>query len=311
MEEQVSFEREQNACRKKYLENLVQSRAKVEQDEGNGRKILAGLKERESILFKELQALNDEEAMILRETGVFNKMHQKNEEECIRVFNNLRNLHSDSSIFTVENTKRNGMISSTRDALDVLSTNRNMFPRLFYINFDENNIGSINGLKLARFSGEKKSNAESNAAWGQCIHCLERLFALNDINMAPYYLDLAGAYSTISYTNEAGVVDEMKMYEGISVDFKITDFDKAILHFFNCLRKFETEFCNKVEVPNNRLFPNTIYKDSIAEGFVSDVNDKCVDWYSGKISFNNDKRWAKAMRLMLMNLKVGVLETGI
>uniref|UniRef100_A0AC35U6Z1 APG6 domain-containing protein n=1 Tax=Rhabditophanes sp. KR3021 TaxID=114890 RepID=A0AC35U6Z1_9BILA len=289
---------------------MIETRAQVEQDEENGRRLLAELKEKESSLCKQLLELNEEEKSLLNQTEELEKLEQKVKDDYSQNYCSLRDIHSDMTSLTLKEANFNGIISSSRDHLEVL-TKTNVLNKTFYINVDEKDIGSINGLRLVRLSNENTTIAESNAAWGQCVLCLHVLFNLNQIKATPYELIPVGAFSTIVYTDDAGVKDVKNLHQNSFAIYRSSSYDTAIGYFLNCLRKFDTEFRTKVKVPNNTIFPNTIYKDKIAEGFVPDVNNQSVIWYSGKISLNKHERWTKAMRLMLLNLKAAILATAI
>merc|ERR1712217_789281 len=125
---------------------------------------------------------------------------------------------------------------------------------------------------------------EINAAWGQACLLLDALVRKCGVPMQQYRLLPRGSYSAI----QAGG-DVLELYSsdgGLTRFFLDRRFDLAMSAFLACL-KGVTRFLQRD--PTMRL-PFKIEGDK-------------VGGFSVRVQFNQDERWTKALKFMLMDLK--------
>ncbi|GJN91169.1 hypothetical protein Rhopal_004187-T1 [Rhodotorula paludigena] len=157
----------------------------------------------------------------------------------------------------------------------------------------EAGFGTINGLRLGRLPGVSVEWPEINAAWGHTtllLHTIARKFgfAFQGHRLVP-----CGSFSRIEKLGEKGeVVTVLELYG--SGDFAVTRllqnrrFDQAMVAFLECLRQLSEWVTSR----DRRVrLPHAVVKDRIGD-------------VSIKLQFGSDESWTRALRHVLLDLKI-------
>ncbi|GAA5890687.1 hypothetical protein JCM8208_004962 [Rhodotorula glutinis] len=158
----------------------------------------------------------------------------------------------------------------------------------------EAGFGTINGLRLGRLPGVSVEWPEINAAWGHTLlllYTMARKFGHPDFD--GYRLVPCGSFSCIERLGERGeVVQVLELYG--SGDFAVTRllqnrrFDHAMVAFLECLRQLSDWVCAR----DRRVrLPHAVAKDRIGD-------------VSIKLQFGSDEAWTRALRHVLLDLKI-------
>lgn len=145
-------------------------------------------------------------------------------------------------------------------------------------------FGTINGLRIGRLPDEPVPWEEINAAWGQACLLLDALVRKCGV-VTQYRLLPRGSYSAIQAGGD--VYDLHSGDGGLARFFSDRRFDLAMSAFLGCLKEV-TRFLQRD--PNLRL-PFKIEGDK-------------VSGFSVRVQFNQEERWTKALKFMLLDLKM-------
>uniref|UniRef100_A0A0N5BX75 Beclin-1 n=1 Tax=Strongyloides papillosus TaxID=174720 RepID=A0A0N5BX75_STREA len=297
----------QNNSYRQCLLRVTESEEVILNEETEKEKFLEELQVHEQRLIDELNKLEKEEAFLYEEISNLELEEEKVRVESNKLFGQLKNYHREMVNLSLKklSTKLQDVVAV--DQLnDLLKTN--LLNKTFFIDVNEKDVGRINNLQLGRLPDNSIPLNEFNAAWGQCVLCLQVLFDLLKLNSYPYQLIPMGCQSMIRETTESGVKD-YKLYESSWGIFK-PSIDDGILAFIKCLLIFEAEFCSKNDTKTMTIYPFTMKNDKITEEHVTLETESSVIWYSVKMQFQKDERWTKSMRLMLLNLKTAIMFTS-
>ncbi|BGP48944.1 Vacuolar protein sorting-associated protein atg6 [Rhodotorula kratochvilovae] len=157
----------------------------------------------------------------------------------------------------------------------------------------EAGFGTINGLRLGRLPGVSVEWPEINAAWGHTLLLLHTIARKFGFAFSGYRLVPCGSFSRIEKLGEKGeVVQVLELYG--SGDFAVARllqnrrFDHAMVAFLECLRQL-----SEWVVARDRKvrLPHAVVKDRIGD-------------VSIKLQFGSDEGWTRALRHVLLDLKI-------
>ncbi|KAL4073906.1 APG6-domain-containing protein [Scleroderma citrinum] len=151
-------------------------------------------------------------------------------------------------------------------------------------------FGTINGLRLGRVPGVPVEWSEINAAWGQTLLLLYTIARKLDFTFENYRLVPMGSFSRIERT--VGDKATYELYGSGDLHFgrllHNRRFDFAMVAFLECLKQLMDLV--KSHDPNVE-FPHQIFKDKIGETSI-------------KLQFSQEESWTRALRHVLLALKI-------
>ncbi|KAJ8514401.1 hypothetical protein ONZ45_g8066 [Pleurotus djamor] len=225
-------------------------------------------------LDEELRALELEEAALEAEESDFWRAHNEHlllADQQVAQLSSLRAAYSADSL--------------TLDKLE----RANVYNDAFCIGHD-GVFGTINGLRLGRVPSVPVEWAEINAAWGQTLLLLYTIARKLDYTFSNYRLIPMGSFSRIDK-----IVGDKATYELYgSGDLHIgrllhnRRFDFAMVAFLDCLKSIIEHVKSQDATVD---FPHQISKDRIGE-------------VSVKLQFNQEDAWTRALRHVLLALKI-------
>ncbi|KAH7888689.1 APG6-domain-containing protein [Phlebopus sp. FC_14] len=151
-------------------------------------------------------------------------------------------------------------------------------------------FGTINGLRLGRVPGIPVEWPEINAAWGQTLLLLYTTARKLDFAFDNYRLVPMGSFSRIERTT--GDKATYELYGSGDLHFgrllHNRRFDFAMVAFLECLK----QLVDYVKSQDGGVeFPHQIVKDKIGEASV-------------KLQFSQEEAWTRALRHVLLALKI-------
>ncbi|KAF9010583.1 autophagy protein Apg6-domain-containing protein [Cyathus striatus] len=151
-------------------------------------------------------------------------------------------------------------------------------------------FGTINGLRLGRVPGVPVEWAEINAAWGQTLLLMYTIARKLDYKFENYRLVPMGSFSRIEKTT--GDKASYELYGSGDLHFgrllHNRRFDLAMVSFLDCLKHLMDYILSQ---DSNVSFPHQISKDRIGD-------------VSVKLQFNQEEAWTRALRHVLLALKI-------
>ncbi|SCV69933.1 BQ2448_1327 [Microbotryum intermedium] len=183
----------------------------------------------------------------------------------------------------------------------------NVFNDAFCIG-QEAGFGTINGLRLGRLPNHPVEWPEINAAWGHTLLLLQTIARKFSYTFHTYKLVPIGSFSRIEKLSEADqhhvatsgassasstLSTSLELY-GSGEFFAVTRllqnrrFDLAMVAFLECLRQMY-DFVTSVD-PDFKV-PHLVVKDKIGD-------------VSIKLQFGSDETWTRALRHVLLDLKI-------
>lgn len=198
--------------------------------------------------------------------------------------------------YSEHSLKLDQLVSQQRSLETALSHDRELLKRLqstnvyndaFCIGHD-GGFATINGLRLGRLPGANVEWSEINAAWGQTALLLDTLARKLGVTFKHYKIVPKGSFSTIHRLDGDRAVYELYG----SGDWQISRmlqsrrFDHGMVAFLDCLK----QLASWAEERNLRL-PHAINKDRIGEASI-------------RLQFGQDETWTRALRHVLLTLKV-------
>ncbi|TNY21036.1 autophagy protein Apg6-domain-containing protein [Rhodotorula diobovata] len=259
-------------------EQLEKDIAKLRKAESHAIAELKAVEAQKAALADDKAALDAEEAQLAQEEADFWRQHSLylTERDALR--------DRESALET--------RLATGRRDLDKLQRT-NVYNDAFCIG-QEAGFGTINGLRLGRLPGVSVEWPEINAAWGHTLlllHTVARKFGCPPF--AGYRLVPCGSFSCIEKLGEGGeVVQVLELYG--SGDFAVTRllqnrrFDHAMVAFLECLRQLS----EWVTARDARVrLPHAVVKDRIGD-------------VSIKLQFGSDEAWTRALRHVLLDLKI-------
>ncbi|KAH9935685.1 APG6-domain-containing protein [Fomitopsis serialis] len=151
-------------------------------------------------------------------------------------------------------------------------------------------FGTINGLRLGRVPGVPVEWAEINAAWGQTLLLLYTIARKLDFTFENYRLVPMGSFSRIERTTGDKAVYELYGSGDLHLGRLLHNrrFDFAMVAFLDCLK----QLIDYVKSQDQQVeFPHQIVKDKIGEASV-------------KLQFSQEEAWTRALRHVLLALKI-------
>ncbi|KAF8639561.1 hypothetical protein AX17_001463 [Amanita inopinata Kibby_2008] len=151
-------------------------------------------------------------------------------------------------------------------------------------------FGTINGLRLGRVAGVQVEWAEINAAWGQMLLLLYTIARKLDYSFEHYRLIPMGSFSRIEKTTGDKATYELYGSGDLHLGrlFHNRRFDLAMVAFLDCLKQL-TDYVKSQD--GNVDFPHQVSKDKIGD-------------VSIKLQFNQEESWTRALRHVLLALKI-------
>ncbi|GAA5844537.1 hypothetical protein JCM9279_006339 [Rhodotorula babjevae] len=259
-------------------EQLERDITKLRKAESHAVAELKAVEQRKDDLAHERAQLDAEEAQLAQEEADFWRAHSQYVVE-------RDALHDRASALETR-------LAAGRRELDKLQRT-NVYNDAFCIG-QEAGFGTINGLRLGRLPGVSVEWPEINAAWGHTLlllYTMARKFGHPDFD--GYRLVPCGSFSCIERLGERGeVVQVLELYG--SGDFAVTRllqnrrFDHAMVAFLECLRQLSDWVCAR----DRRVrLPHAVVKDRIGD-------------VSIKLQFGSDEAWTRALRHVLLDLKI-------
>ncbi|KAH9839303.1 APG6-domain-containing protein [Rhodofomes roseus] len=151
-------------------------------------------------------------------------------------------------------------------------------------------FGTINGLRLGRVPGVPVEWAEINAAWGQTLLLLYTIARKLDFAFENYRLIPMGSFSRIERTTGDKAIYELYGSGDLHLGRLLHNrrFDFAMVAFLDCLK----QLIDYVKSQDQQVeFPHQIVKDKIGEASV-------------KLQFSQEEAWTRALRHVLLALKI-------
>ncbi|CUA74439.1 Beclin-1 [Rhizoctonia solani] len=175
------------------------------------------------------------------------------------------------------------------DAAELARLSRaNVYNDAFCIGHD-GVFGTINGLRLGRVTGVAVPWPEVNAAWGQALLLLHTIARKVGFVFEQYRLVPMGSCSRIEKIGGDKAVYELFGSGELHIGRLLHNrrFDYGMVAFLECLRQI-IEFAKTQESVE---FPHAIVKDKIG--------DASIKW-----QFNQEETWTRALRHVLLALKI-------
>ncbi|KAG1746288.1 APG6-domain-containing protein [Suillus occidentalis] len=151
-------------------------------------------------------------------------------------------------------------------------------------------FGTINGLRLGRVPGVPVEWPEINAAWGQTLLLLYTIARKLDYTFENYRLIPMGSFSRIERTVGDKATYELYGSGDLHLGRLLHNrrFDFAMVAFLECLK----QLIDSVKSQDPTIeFPHQIVKDKIGEASV-------------KLQFSQEEAWTRALRHVLLALKI-------
>ncbi|PFH53758.1 hypothetical protein AMATHDRAFT_170990 [Amanita thiersii Skay4041] len=151
-------------------------------------------------------------------------------------------------------------------------------------------FGTINGLRLGRVPGVQVEWAEINAAWGQMLLLLYTVARKLDYAFEHHRLVPMGSFSRIEKTTGDKATYELYGSGDLHLGrlFHNRRFDLAMVAFLDCLK----QLMDYIRSQDGGVdFPHSISKDKIGD-------------VSIKLQFNQEESWTRALRHVLLALKI-------
>ncbi|KAF4598268.1 autophagy protein 6 [Pleurotus pulmonarius] len=151
-------------------------------------------------------------------------------------------------------------------------------------------FGTINGLRLGRVPGVPVEWAEINAAWGQTVLLLYTIARKLDYTFENYRLIPMGTFSRIDKTTGDKATYELYGSGDLHIGRILHNrrFDIAMVAFLDCLKHLIEHVKSQDQTVE---FPHQIVKDKIGD-------------VSVKMQFNQEESWTRALRHVLLALKI-------
>ncbi|KAF8348382.1 beclin 1 protein [Amanita rubescens] len=151
-------------------------------------------------------------------------------------------------------------------------------------------FGTINGLRLGRVAGVQVEYAEINAAWGQMLLLLYTIARKLEFTFEQYRLIPMGSFSRIEKTTGDKATYELYGSGDLHLGrlFHNRRFDLAMVAFLDCLK----QLMDYIKSQDSGVdFPHQISRDKIGD-------------VSIKLQFNQEESWTRALRHVLLALKI-------
>ncbi|KAI9455468.1 APG6-domain-containing protein [Lactarius psammicola] len=275
----IAFEKEAKKEKEREKEGLTPQEAE--------RKI-ARLKEDKRIAIEQVREAEREREQLaeeLRSLELEEKALEEEEEEFWRSYNAhlLRSAEQSSQLASLRATYTAD--SATLERLE----RTNVYNDAFCIGHD-GVFGTINSLRLGRVPGVPVEWAEINAAWGQTLLLLYTIARKLDFTFENYRLVPMGSFSRVERTTGDKATYELYGSGDLHLGRLLHNrrFDFAMVAVLDCLR----QLMDWVKLQDSSVeFPHQVVKDKIGDSSV-------------KLQFNQEETWTRALRHVLLALKI-------
>ncbi|KAH9979029.1 APG6-domain-containing protein, partial [Lactifluus volemus] len=275
----VAFEREAKKEKEREKDGLSPQEAQ--------RKI-SRLKEDERIAIEQVREAEREREQLaeeLRSLELEEKALEEEEDDFWRSYNShlLKSAEQSSQLASLRATYASD--SATLERLE----RTNVYNDAFCIGHD-GVFGTINSLRLGRVPGVPVEWAEINAAWGQTLLLLYTIARKLDFTFENYRLVPMGSFSRIERTTGDKATYELYGSGDLHLGRLLHNrrFDFAMVAVLDCLKQLMDWV--KSQDPSVE-FPHQIVKDKIGDSSV-------------KLQFNQEEAWTRALRHVLLALKI-------
>ncbi|KAH8980239.1 APG6-domain-containing protein [Lactarius akahatsu] len=249
---------------------------------------IARLKEDKRIAIEQLREAEREREQLAEELGSLEleeKTLEEEEEEFWRSYNAhlLRSAEQSSQLASLRATYVAD--SATLERLE----RTNVYNDAFCIGHD-GVFGTINSLRLGRVPGVPVEWAEINAAWGQTLLLLYTIARKLDFTFENYRLVPMGSFSRVERTTGDKATYELYGSGDLHLGRLLHNrrFDFAMVAVLDCLR----QLMEWVRLQDSSVeFPHQVVKDKIGDSSV-------------KLQFNQEETWTRALRHVLLALKI-------
>ncbi|KAH9985786.1 APG6-domain-containing protein [Russula compacta] len=275
----IAFEREVKKEKEREKEGLTPQEAqrkisRLKEDERSAIEQLREAEREREQLGKELRALELEE-----------KALEEEEEEFWRSYNAhlLSSAEQSSQLASLHATY--AADSATLERLE----RTNVYNDAFCIGHD-GVFGTINNLRLGRVPGVPVEWAEINAAWGQTLLLLYTIARKLDFTFENYRLVPMGSFSRVERTTGDKATYELYGSGDLHLGRLLHNrrFDIGMVAVLDCLK----QIMDWVQSQDTSVeFPHQIIKDKIGDSSV-------------KLQFNQEETWTRALRHVLLALKI-------
>lgn len=179
----------------------------------------------------------------------------------------------------------NASIQYVTQQLSRLKTT-NVMNDTFHIG-EDGPFGTINGFRLGRMAPHKVSWDEINAAWGQVCLLMDIITTKGNFHLSQYRIIPRGSFSVVIRKQDQAQLELSGSEGGISIFFTGRRFDQAMVAFLACVRDVYSQIVK--QDPQFRI-PYPIVEDKVGS-------------LSVKLQFNQDERWTKALKFLLIDIK--------
>lgn len=241
---------------------------------------------------RELIEARQEEAAVIAELASLDEEERKLEEEEKAFWDSHVSLSREASELSMQRSSLQASLAHDRAQLTRLQQT-NVYNDVFCIGY-EDGYGTINGLRLGQLQNDSSTKGgavewtEVNAAWGQTAFLLVTLARKCEFTFQDYKVIPMGSFSTVEKIN--GDRKEIYPLYGSSdwqfgLRLSSRQFDHAMIAFLDCLR----QLCEHISTRDSSVKPpHVIFKDKIG----------------GSSIRKSDERWTRALRNVLMTLKL-------
>ncbi|SPR01303.1 Atg6 BARA domain-containing protein [Plasmodiophora brassicae] len=167
----------------------------------------------------------------------------------------------------------------------------NIYDDAFHIYY-EGHFGTINGFRLGRLPSQPVDWSETNAALGQAVLLLDTIAKrTRGFEFSKYELTPKGSFSRMGIKGEKTTL-ELYGSNDLSLGklWWYRRFDSAMVKFATCVK----EYCLFAEAQSGHKVMQ--YQ----------IDDHMINGVSVKLQFNQEAKWTKAMKFLLINLKFAV-----
>eukprot|EP01061_Rhynchopus_euleeides_P019678 TRINITY_DN32284_c0_g1_i1.p1 TRINITY_DN32284_c0_g1~~TRINITY_DN32284_c0_g1_i1.p1 ORF type:complete len:464 (+),score=117.70 TRINITY_DN32284_c0_g1_i1:153-1544(+) len=159
----------------------------------------------------------------------------------------------------------------------------------------EGHFGTINTFRLGRLPSQPVDPVETNAAWGLAAQLLATLLSMWGVSTSRYKVIPKGSFSTVIKMGSKSP-QVMELYVGAAGLWASTRHDNAMTGFACCL----DELCKHCL----HMCPNDTIPYSMDEDRVNGLSVKL------SAPSQNEEKWTRALKLLLLNLKWVVTMTA-
>lgn len=238
------------------------------------------LQEKLQAVQKERNALNEECRSLESELSTVRALEEAYSVEYLDFIQAYQHLDSEQVLIKQQ-------IKNTAEQLERLKYT-NVMDDGFPISFD-GHFGTISGFRLGKLPSQAIDWAEMSAGFGQVVLLMHTLSKQLGYKFTKYRLIPLGSFSRMAKVEDPGNTYELYGSQDLILGrlFWYRRFDQACSWLLHCLKELE----DFVILHDIKFKPTYIIK-----------NDQIGDLHF-KLQFNDETKWTKALKYMLVNLK--------